>query len=123
MPFLDKLLLETDGKEFSSCGNVVWTRVADCRYQDKNGVIHTALAGTKTDLASIPRTAATFALIGKFPLSANIHDALYDAQVLPRERCDELLLEMMEVEGGVNAFEREAVYFAVREFGGTHWKS
>ena len=48
------------------------------------------------------------------------HDAAYGAELMDRGAADQRLLAGMEAEG-VNWFKREAVYRAVRGFGGAVW--
>jgi hypothetical protein len=85
--------------------------------------------GLVTDFASIPRIAWTL-IDPEDPIIAwpsVIHDYLYSRQgTLPdgftytRESADAVLREAMEA-SGAGALIREAVYLAVRIFGGSHW--
>lgn len=53
--------------------------------------------------------------------SACIHDALYQAEALPRYECDWIFLECMQA-NGISWWKRTAKYLAVRLFGWTAWR-
>jgi hypothetical protein len=85
--------------------------------------------GLVTDFASIPRIAWTL-IDPEDPIIAwpsVIHDYLYSRQgtlpdgfIYTRESADAVLREAMEA-SGAGSLIREAVYLAVRIFGGSHW--
>ena len=97
---------------------------------DKFGKTITVPAGLVTDFASIPRAAWEF-LDPEDPIivwPSVIHDYLYtckgklpDGTKYNREKADAVLREAMEF-CGASSVKREAVYQAVRAFGGAHWK-
>ena len=97
--------------------------IEDLTYQNEEIAV-TAKKGLITDGASIPRWAWRFIgspFTGKYTGAALIHDALYMAEALPRKQCDNLFLEMLEVEG-VSYWKRYAMYWTVRVGGGWVWK-
>lgn len=72
--------------------------------------------GFDFDGASIPRAFWSIIgspMFGKHVRAACLHDALYASRLLPREECDDLFLEAMEIDG-VGWFTRYAMYNAVR---------
>jgi hypothetical protein len=77
-----------------------------------------------TDGASIPKV--FWSVVGN-PLEndllkpAIIHDGLYTIMQLPRDKCDKLLKEML-LFNGTSKVKANLVYYAVRIFGGSHWK-
>lgn len=74
--------------------------------------------GFETDFASVPRLPVAYWLTGGTANSAAImHDYLYATGELPRKLADQVLLEAMEVTG-VPWWRRQAMYWAVRLFGG-----
>ena len=95
----------------------------DYTYEDDKYII-TVKAGFNTDGASIP-TAFWSVLSSPFdgPLTygAVIHDGLYTKMTLPRKVCDKLLREMA-LKKGYSRTKTFLVYYAVRMFGGSHWK-
>ena len=94
-------------------------------YTYENGkYIITVKAGFNTDGASIPK--AFWSILsspfdGAVTYGAVIHDGLYTKMQLPRKECDNLLREMA-LEKGYNKIKAFLVYYAVRLFGGSHWK-
>lgn len=79
--------------------------------------------GFETDGASIPRLA--WRIIGhpfSMPLlpCALIHDALYAGELLPRNECDWMFLELMK-KAKIGWIKRNAVWSAVRLGGGFVW--
>jgi hypothetical protein len=77
-----------------------------------------------TDGASIPKV--FWSVVGN-PLENDllkpsiIHDGLYTLMQLPRDKCDKLLKEML-LFNGTSKVKANLVYYAVRIFGGSHWK-
>lgn len=79
-------------------------------------------AGFETDFASVPRLPVAFALFGDVAHEAAvIHDYLYSTGMVSREVADKVLLEAME-STGIAAWRRWPIYWAVRQFGGSHYK-
>jgi len=81
-------------------------------------------AGTVTDFASVPRMPLAFWLFaGVGQAAAVVHDWLYRVDTsVSREVADEIFLEAMEA-CGVSAWRRYPMYWAVRAFGGTRYRS
>jgi hypothetical protein len=77
-----------------------------------------------TDGASIPKL--FWSVVGN-PLSndllkpAIIHDGLYTLMQLKRLECDKLLKEML-LFNGISKVKAYFIYYAVRLFGGSHWR-
>jgi hypothetical protein len=77
-----------------------------------------------TDGASIPKM--FWSIVGN-PLSDNllkpaiIHDGLYTLMQLSRSTCDKLLKEML-LFNETSKVKAYIIYYAVRYFGGSHWK-
>jgi hypothetical protein len=77
-----------------------------------------------TDGASIPKL--FWSVVGN-PLSndllkpAIIHDGLYTLMQLKRLECDKLLKEML-LFNGTSKVKAYFIYYAVRLFGGSHWR-
>jgi len=95
----------------------------DYTYENDKYII-TVKAGFNTDGASIPK--AFWSILsspfdGPLTYGAVIHDGLYTKMTLPRKECDKLLREMA-LEKGYNKIKAFLVYYAVRMFGGSHWK-
>jgi hypothetical protein len=85
-------------------------------------------AGFKTDFASVPR--AFWSIIppwGKYSEAALVHDYLYSAaskaiKSMSRKEADDIFLELMK-EAGVPWWQRQAIYWAVRMWGKSYWKT
>lgn len=106
-----------------SKANAPWTVNEDWRTPIINGISIEILAGMTTDGASIPRVA--WRLIGhpfQVPLlgPALGHDALYAAELIPRNEADEWFLEAMK-KAGIGWAKRNAIWLAVRSGGWTVW--
>jgi hypothetical protein len=77
-----------------------------------------------TDGASIPKV--FWSVVGN-PLEndllkpAIIHDGLYNLMQLKRLECDKLLREML-LFNGTSKMKAYFIYYAVRLFGGSHWR-
>jgi len=103
-------------------GSNLWRIEKDLTYANKVISI-TAKSGLKTDFASIPRLAWTLIgspAMGRYTASSVIHDVLYMTESLSRKECDDLFLEMLEVDG-VKWWRRYAMYYAVRIGGWYVW--
>ena len=76
------------------------------------------------DGASVPRffwRIVGAPMNGKYVPAALLHDALYAAEPFPRAKCDAAFLEFM-AQLGVPWWRRNAMWLAVRWFGGAVWK-
>jgi hypothetical protein len=88
---------------------------------DVAGRVIMAPAGHRTDFCSVPRVPLAYVTLGNRARRAGtIHDRLYVTHELPREKADEVLREMLLLDG-VGHFEAMQFYLAVRAAGGTHW--
>lgn len=97
----------------------------DCHWMSHlvNGRAVVIRRGFETDLASVPRIA--WRVIGhplsKVTLAHGLaHDALYASEAMTRHECDDWFLESMRI-SGVPWFKRNAMWSAVRTFGGLVW--
>jgi hypothetical protein len=103
--------------------NGFWKLQDDFMYED-DSVQVTVKSSFITDGASIPKM--FWSIIGD-PLSndllkpAIIHDGLYTLMQFPRYKCDKLLKEML-LFNGTSKVKANLIYYAVRFFGGSHWK-
>lgn len=89
---------------------------------DLLGKTITAPAGTTTDFCSVPRVPLAYDMLGnRARKSGVIHDWCYSSGELTREQADELLREML-VLNGVSECEAQQFYLAVRLFGASHYK-
>lgn len=85
------------------------------------GDTYTAPIGFRTDFCSVPRVPIAYDLLGnRARKSGTIHDYLYTCHKTSREMADKILKEML-VLNGVDEFEANEFYLAVRAFGGSHW--
>jgi hypothetical protein len=83
----------------------------------------TVPAGFVTDLASVPRFLwVVFPPHGRYAKAAIVHDWLYSHGNVSRKQADLIFLEGMLVLG-VPHWKARVLYFAVRLFGGAHFKS
>jgi hypothetical protein len=114
-------------------GSVVWELLADYTVQIF-GLVITIPRGFQSDLASIPKAFQWF--IGTpweeyFRVAALIHDYLYFTHsakcmetgqwvAISRDTADNCLLELMRL-SNVPAWKRNAMYWAVHKFAGSHW--
>jgi hypothetical protein len=100
-----------------------WKLKDDFSYEN-DYIKATVKAGFTTDGASIPK--AFWSIVGN-PLEndllnpAIIHDGLYTLMQLKRLECDKMLKEML-LFNGVSKIKAFFIYYAVRLFGGSHWK-
>lgn len=84
---------------------------------DVAGAVIEVPVGFETDLASVPRLPVVYLAAGGAVSEAPVvHDYLYATGKFPRNICDKVFLEAMEVTG-VPAWRRYAMYWAVRAFG------
>lgn len=94
-----------------------------------NGGKHVLKKGFTSDLMSIPRMA--WSIVGLTPDGpqrgpAGVHDDNYGRGEIPRAEADAILKWMLEqvnvhMPGSFNWFQINAVYWAVRLFGGSHY--
>ncbi len=93
-----------------------------CELVESRGTLYVD-AGFVTDGASIPRIAWSIVghpLAEDYVVSALAHDALYTAELLPREACDSEFRAQLKL-AGVNLLRRNEFYWAVRLGGGIVW--
>lgn len=77
--------------------------------------------GTLSNFCSVPHVPVINELFGdKYRMSGFIHDYLYESKIISREVADEVLREMLLLQGASHQ-EAMAFYLAVRKFGGSHW--
>lgn len=89
---------------------------------DRLGRIVTAPAGFQTDFCSVPRVPLAYDMLGnRARMAGTIHDWLYSSHEVTREQADELLRDMLVIDG-VSPCEAEQFYLAVRMFGASHWE-
>lgn len=100
----------------------LWELLAPLSFKsDLVGKTITAPAGHRTDFCSVPRVPLAYDMLGnRARKSGAIHDWLYTSHELTREQADEVLREML-VLNGVSPCEAEQFYLAVRMFGASHW--
>lgn len=81
-------------------------------------------AGFVTDLASVPRAPLAYWIFGgRAKKPAIVHDFLYQTHVCgTQDIADRVFLEAMEVDG-LGSFYRDAMFAAVRDYGGSTWAS
>lgn len=81
----------------------------------------TAPVGFRTDFCSVPRVPVAFALLGdRARRAGTLHDLAYTTHEVDRESADKLLREMLLLDG-VDEYEAQVFYLAVRLGGGSHW--
>jgi hypothetical protein len=103
--------------------NGSWRLQDDFSYED-DYIQVTIKSNFITDGASIPKL--FWSVVGN-PLEndllkpAIIHDGLYNLMHQPRLECDKLLKEML-LFNGTSKMKAYFIYYAVRLFGGSHWK-
>lgn len=88
---------------------------------DVAGIKITAPIGFETDFCSVPRVPLAYTLLGdKYRKAGTIHDWLYKSHILNRGLSDEVLREMIILEGCCH-IDAMAFYLAVKQFGSSHW--
>ena len=109
---VDKFKVETDDGRISSLLEEVFYRTAD------GELIHLPV-DTRSDGASIPQVLWNILPpFGRYWMAAFLHDYLYRVLQMPKERCDELLLEAM-LGCGVDELTAQVIYCGVH-YGGQH---
>lgn len=101
-----------------------WSRVAKAwRFASKRvGAIVTVPQGFEFDWDSVPRIPGVHAALkGRAETSALAHDYLYYAGMFSRKTSDQIMLDLMVVEG-VAACHRWAIYMGVRLGGRRAWR-
>ena len=110
--------------ELQELNETEWTLKEDVSFTNEHLEV-IVKSGFITDGASIPKL--FWSIIGS-PLEADlllpaiIHDGLYTDETLPREVCDDLLREMLLL-NGVSQLKADLIYNAVRMFGASHFES
>jgi hypothetical protein len=100
-----------------------WLIVDAYAFFDSKDVLHHVYKKTKTDGASIPRV--LWILVGHprstdIAQAAGLHDVHYQRGGHSRKRCDEILIEGMEVLGA-GWWKRKTVYYGLRAGGWVAW--
>jgi hypothetical protein len=99
-----------------------WELVETFSYYRDDGTTYTVPKGFKTDFASVPQMFwAYISPTGKHGKAAVLHDYLYSTKIVSRKEADKIFLEAMKVLG-VAKWKRGVMYYAVRLFGGKHYK-
>lgn len=115
MPEFSRLL--TEQLTHTQGGRIVSRLLAAFHYGE-----HRAPRGLETDGASVPRLLWPIANpYGQAFLAAVIHDALYQARTMDRHEADAVFLQAM-ADCGVPWWRRNAMWAAVRLFGGPYWR-
>jgi Protein of unknown function (DUF1353) len=99
------------------------TLLSELRYNDPNGKVWAAPAGSVVDGASIPRSLWSFMggpFEGKYRNASVLHDVAYDQHKLPWQDCDRMFYNAMRC-SGVSRVEAGTMYYALYKFG-HHWK-
>jgi hypothetical protein len=78
-------------------------------------------AGFRTDLGTVPRLPFAYMFFsGVGDEAAVVHDWLYYSEMAPRKIADEVFAEALKCMG-VPAWQRGAMFLAVRTLGGSHY--
>ncbi len=118
MPFQSDLVLRAGkGDRWTLVGNLIYS------YRDGDGdATITVPAGTRTDLASIPRLLTPLLPVNDTHRAAAVlHDYLYRTHVVSRRLADKIFRQAME-ELGVSAWKRWAMWAGVRLGGWVGWR-
>lgn len=100
----------------------VWQLLAPFSFaSDLTGKTYTAPIGFKSDGMSVPRLVGFYDELGnRGRMAGVIHDALYQFHLETREICDQILREMLLIDGFTDIQAQEC-YLAVRAAGGSHY--
>lgn len=99
----------------------LWEHQQPFGFEDKDGNEYWVPIGHRTDFCSVPRVPLAYEMLGNRARKAgSIHDDLYGRGIVSRERADELLREMLVMDG-IGPCEAEQFYLAVRLFGASHY--
>jgi hypothetical protein len=125
--FLDHLQLEllwdANGDPLKSRdGKQLYKVLSDFRYESTIArCVVTVRAGFITDLASVPRLPLVYLFLGDMAQEeAVVHDCCYRYKLFPRDICDKILLEAMELRH-ISWAKRRAIYSGVRIGGASHY--
>lgn len=98
-----------------------WEHRERSGFRDKDGNEYWCEIGTTTDFCSVPRVPLAYEMLGNRARRAGaVHDDLYARGIVSREKADDLLYEMLLLDG-VSACEAEQFRLAVRMFGASHY--
>lgn len=113
--FLSKLVTEKVKEARGMFGRATWELMVPLVYQSTvANTIFVVPSGFVTDFASVPRLPFLYDIAGDTGhASAVIHDYLYRTSHLPRDVCDDVLLEALKVEG-TPRWRRYLMYWGVR---------
>lgn len=119
---MSKFIGELDTRLMVDDESGVFKLLARFGYQsDVAGKTFWAEVGFETDFCSVPRVPIAYEMLGNRARKAGtIHDHLYSSHEVSRQLADEVLREMLILEG-VCHIEAMEFYLAVRQFGGSHW--
>lgn len=113
---------ELETKLLADTAEGLYQLLVPLSYVDQGGEVFTAPAGFQTDFCSVPRVPLAYMILGNRARKAGtIHDWLYTAKPVNRKRADELLREMVQVDG-ISKVEAWLFWAAVRIGGGSHWQ-
>ena len=100
------------------------TLLSELRYNDPQGHIWIAPAGSVVDGASIPRSLWSIMggpFEGKYRNASVLHDVAYEQHNRPWQECDRMFYNAMRC-SGVSGVEARTMYYALYKFG-RHWKA
>lgn len=100
----------------------LWQLDIPLDYQcDLTGTVERVEQGFRTDFCSVPRVPGVYVLLGnRARKTGALHDWLYYTKKYPRDVCDKILLEALQV-NGVNKFQAYLFYLGVRAGGSSHY--
>jgi Protein of unknown function (DUF1353) len=99
------------------------TLLNELRYNDPDGALWVAPAGSVVDGASIPRVLWSLMggpFEGKYRNASVLHDVAYDQKTRSWKQCDRMFYNAMRC-SGVGATEAKTMYYALYRHG-RHWK-
>ena len=100
----------------------LWELVEPLTYRSMyKGCEFSVPVGFITNFCSVPRIPIIYDILGNRARRAGtVHDYIYSVKMFPRIDCDIMLKEMVKL-CGVNEFEREQFFIAVRAEGASHY--
>lgn len=108
-------------------GENKWILTNDLKLEYSTGVVITVPQGFKTDLASVPKIFwNVIPPYGEYTQASIVHDFLYQNKgsvcglQFSRAESDKILYKLM-IQAGTNYITANAMYYAVRAFGSSHW--
>ena len=112
---------DLDVRLISDQKSPVWSLLAVFGYlSDTYGLIQAPI-GFTTDFMTIPRIAGLYDELGnRGRMAGVIHDWMYQSKLFPRETCDQILREMLLIDGFTDIQAQEC-YIAVRAAGWSHY--